>query len=106
MIPSRPNHRAHESKAAAQRGSDLQAHSGLRHWLSPYHSRSWVPRGIDGVQHHPVFGDVAEITPTGVVMSSGETVELDALACATGFDVSFHSRWKTSGRNGARFEDL
>jgi hypothetical protein len=39
-------------------------------------------------------------------MSSGETVELDALVCATGFDVSFHSRWKTSGRNGARFEDL
>jgi cation diffusion facilitator CzcD-associated flavoprotein CzcO len=54
----------------------------------------------------PVFGEVVEITETGVVMSGGEKVELDALICATGFDVSWHPRWKTAGREGKSLKEL
>ncbi|KAJ9646660.1 hypothetical protein H2204_000352 [Knufia peltigerae] len=47
-----------------------------------------------------VVGDIARVTPKGVMMTNGKEYELDALICATGFDVSFKPRWLQVGRQG------
>ncbi|CAK7228412.1 hypothetical protein SBRCBS47491_006896 [Sporothrix bragantina] len=40
------------------------------------------------------------ILPHGLELASGEVVEVDAIVCATGFDVSFCPRFPLVGRNG------
>ena len=44
---------------------------------------------------------IERVEPRGLVMSTGELIELDVLVCATGFDVSFAPRFPVTGRNGA-----
>lgn len=47
-----------------------------------------------------VNGKIASVTETGVVLASGRHVELDALACATGFRVSAPPPFDVVGRGG------
>ncbi|KAF4629540.1 hypothetical protein G7Y89_g8604 [Cudoniella acicularis] len=47
-----------------------------------------------------VTDKITEIVPTGIKISTGEIIEVDALVCATGFDVSFCPRFPIIGRNG------
>ena len=47
-----------------------------------------------------VVGNVAEVTKSGITMKDGQKIEVDAIVCATGFDVSFQPRWKQIGREG------
>ncbi|TLD31411.1 hypothetical protein PspLS_01743 [Pyricularia sp. CBS 133598] len=53
-----------------------------------------------------VFGNIAKITPTGVVVDNGKEYPVDILICATGFDTSFRPRFPVEGTGGARLEDL
>jgi cation diffusion facilitator CzcD-associated flavoprotein CzcO len=48
-----------------------------------------------------VFEGIKEIVPQGIKLDSGEIVELDAIVCATGFDVSWKPRFPVIGRGGA-----
>lgn len=43
---------------------------------------------------------IAEVVPQGVKLKSGETIELDSLICATGFDYSWKPRFPIYGRGG------
>ncbi len=43
---------------------------------------------------------IARVVPTGLITQSGETFEVDAIVCATGFDVSFRPRFPIFGRQG------
>lgn len=43
---------------------------------------------------------------TGLVMSDGEHIDLDAIVCATGFDVSFTPRFPIRGRDGVSLKDV
>ncbi|OBT40826.1 hypothetical protein VE00_08596 [Pseudogymnoascus sp. WSF 3629] len=43
---------------------------------------------------------IAKITAKGLELTSGEVVEVDAIICATGFDVSFCPRFPIIGRKG------
>ena len=43
---------------------------------------------------------------TGLVMSNGEHIELDAIVCATGFDVSFTPRFPVIGRDSISLKDV
>lgn len=43
---------------------------------------------------------------TGLVMSNGEHIKLDAIVCATGFDVSFTPRFPIIGREGVSLTDV
>ncbi len=43
---------------------------------------------------------IKEVTETGVVLESGQTIDLDALVCATGFRVSEAPNFPVVGRNG------
>ncbi|OBT69205.1 hypothetical protein VE03_02005 [Pseudogymnoascus sp. 23342-1-I1] len=43
---------------------------------------------------------IARITDKGLELTSGELVEVDAIICATGFDVSFCPRFPIIGRKG------
>ncbi|KIX97106.1 uncharacterized protein Z520_07220 [Fonsecaea multimorphosa CBS 102226] len=43
---------------------------------------------------------IEKITATGIVTSDGRFEQLDAIVCATGFDVSFRPRWRQLGRDG------
>jgi cation diffusion facilitator CzcD-associated flavoprotein CzcO len=47
-----------------------------------------------------VTDPIARVVPTGLVTQSGETIEVDAIVCATGFDVSFRPRFPLVGRQG------
>lgn len=42
----------------------------------------------------------------GLVMSDGEHITLDAIVCATGFDVSFTPRFPITGRDGVSLTDV
>lgn len=46
------------------------------------------------------FTPIAKVTEKGIVCKDGKLIELDAIVCATGFDVSFSPAWKTRGKNG------
>ena len=46
---------------------------------------------------------IQRITEKGIVTSAGE-IELDAIVCATGFDVSFTPQWKMRGLNGSTLD--
>jgi cation diffusion facilitator CzcD-associated flavoprotein CzcO len=52
-----------------------------------------------------VIGDIEKVTSKGVLMSDGQEYELDALICATGFDVSFRPRWLQVGRDNRSLPD-
>jgi hypothetical protein len=43
---------------------------------------------------------IVSVTPTGVLLASGREIELDALACATGFRVSAPPPFEVVGRGG------
>ena len=44
--------------------------------------------------------EIKKFVADGIQLKSGEVVELDAIVCATGFDVSFCPRFPLVGRNG------
>jgi len=54
--------------------------------------------------HNPnvrVFAEkVAEIVPEGLKLITGEVIPVDAIICATGFDVSFYPRFPLIRRSG------
>jgi cation diffusion facilitator CzcD-associated flavoprotein CzcO len=43
---------------------------------------------------------IAKIVKKGIQLNSGEIIPLDAIVCATGFDVSFSPRFPIIGREG------
>ncbi|KAL0935781.1 monooxygenase [Colletotrichum truncatum] len=47
-----------------------------------------------------VTDPIKEITAEGLLPTMGETIKVDAIVCATGFDVSFCPRFPIIGRNG------
>lgn len=47
-----------------------------------------------------ITNDIKMIVPDGIVLSTGELIKVDALICATGFDVSFCPRFPIIGRDG------
>lgn len=48
---------------------------------------------------------IERIVPEGIQLKNGETVEMDVLACATGFDVSYCPRFPIIGRGGVNLQD-
>ncbi|CAK7263061.1 hypothetical protein SEPCBS119000_000291 [Sporothrix epigloea] len=48
---------------------------------------------------------IRRVLPRGIELASGELVEVDAIICATGFDVSFRPRFPLVGRDG-NLQDL
>ncbi|KIW84398.1 hypothetical protein Z517_03648 [Fonsecaea pedrosoi CBS 271.37] len=53
-----------------------------------------------------VTQQIARVLPNGIELQSGEVIELDAIVCATGFDVSFCPRFPIIGRNGLNLQDM
>ena len=51
------------------------------------------------------FTPAQSITEDGVVGADGIKREIDAIVCATGFDVSFKPRFPVIGRNGVNLQD-
>lgn len=51
-------------------------------------------------------GDIDTVTEKGLRMKDGTEIEVDALVCATGFDVSFKPRWEQIGRDGKSLAKL
>lgn len=49
---------------------------------------------------------IERVEPRGIVLSTGELIELDVLVCATGFDVSFAPRFPVRGRRGVDLATL
>ncbi|KAJ3549749.1 hypothetical protein NM208_g333 [Fusarium decemcellulare] len=47
---------------------------------------------------------VTKVTPTSVIGSNGDEVEVDTIICATGFDVSFRPRYAVTGRRGVTIQ--
>lgn len=45
---------------------------------------------------------IARISPEGLVTTSGETIPVDVIVCATGFDTSFRPKYPIKGR----YDDL
>jgi cation diffusion facilitator CzcD-associated flavoprotein CzcO len=43
---------------------------------------------------------ISKVVPNGIQLESGEVIELDAIVCATGFDVSFCPRFPIIGKRG------
>ena len=52
-----------------------------------------------------VLHGVKEITPTGCISEDEKDYPVDAIICATGFDVSFLPRFPIIGFNGMSMED-
>jgi cation diffusion facilitator CzcD-associated flavoprotein CzcO len=52
-----------------------------------------------------VTDSIARVVPTGIEISTGEVIEVDAMICATGFDLSFRPRFPLIGRKG-NLQDL
>lgn len=53
-----------------------------------------------------VTDEISRVSPKGIVLVTGETLEIETLICATGFNISFCPRFKLIGRNGQDIEDL
>jgi cation diffusion facilitator CzcD-associated flavoprotein CzcO len=49
---------------------------------------------------------IQRVDESGLLMSTGEHVEVDAIICATGFDVSMTPRFDIAGRDGIKLEDI
>ncbi|OQV00810.1 hypothetical protein CLAIMM_06258 [Cladophialophora immunda] len=52
-----------------------------------------------------IHEEIARITPTGLVTSSGKEVEVDIIACGTGFYVSYVPHFKIAGTNGVVMQE-
>ncbi|CZR66978.1 related to steroid monooxygenase [Phialocephala subalpina] len=52
-----------------------------------------------------ITDEIAEVVPEGLVLNTGETLKVDVLICATGFDLSFCPRFPVIGRNGANLAE-
>ena len=52
-----------------------------------------------------VFDEIEKITPTGLQTVTGEHVEVDVLACATGFDIQFRPHFELVGLDGRSMLD-
>lgn len=52
------------------------------------------------------FTPIDHMTEAAIVLEDGTTVEVDAIVCATGFDVSFAPRWEVKGRRGTDLSEL
>ncbi|KAK3713540.1 hypothetical protein LTR37_008498 [Vermiconidia calcicola] len=50
-------------------------------------------------------GAVTKVSASTVISSNGDKVEVDAIICATGFDVSYVPHYKMQGRNGVSLQD-
>ncbi|KAF9883564.1 hypothetical protein FE257_003163 [Aspergillus nanangensis] len=48
---------------------------------------------------------ISEIVPTGIKLSTGETIAIDVFICATGFDISFQPRYPVIGRKGISLQE-
>jgi cation diffusion facilitator CzcD-associated flavoprotein CzcO len=46
-----------------------------------------------------VFDSITKVVPQGIELATGEVLELDAIVCATGFNVSWKPRFPIIGRN-------
>ncbi|KAH7308922.1 putative monooxygenase [Stachybotrys elegans] len=46
-----------------------------------------------------VFDSITKVVPQGIELATGEVIELDAIVCATGFNVSWKPRFPIIGRN-------
>jgi cation diffusion facilitator CzcD-associated flavoprotein CzcO len=53
-----------------------------------------------------VTDKIVKVMPAGLEISTGEVIEVDAIVCATGFDVSFCPRFTIIGKNGKNLQDL
>lgn len=52
-----------------------------------------------------VFGQIANFDATGIIMKDGGHRAYDAIICATGFNVSYKSRFPFVGRDGAQLDE-
>ncbi|KAH0432512.1 hypothetical protein CcaCcLH18_06419 [Colletotrichum camelliae] len=52
-----------------------------------------------------VTNDIEKVVPDGIRLTSGEIIPVDALICATGFDLSFCPRFKLVGRDGETIDE-
>ncbi|KAI8187159.1 FAD-binding monooxygenase moxY [Colletotrichum sp. SAR 10_75] len=50
-------------------------------------------------------GAVTKVTPSTIIASNGDEVEVDTIICATGFDVSFRPPFSVVGRNGISLQE-
>ncbi|KAH6699806.1 cyclohexanone monooxygenase [Leptodontidium sp. MPI-SDFR-AT-0119] len=48
-----------------------------------------------------IHDEIVKITPKGIMTATGREVEIDIIACATGFHVSYTPHFKIQGRDGA-----
>lgn len=53
-----------------------------------------------------VTDEISRVSPKGIVLVTGEALDIDTLICATGFNISFCPRFKLIGRNGQDIEDI
>ncbi|KAI0130406.1 steroid monooxygenase-like protein [Xylariales sp. AK1849] len=49
--------------------------------------------------------EIARVEPKGLVLETGELIEVDVIICATGFDLSYRPRFPIVGRNGVNLQD-
>lgn len=49
---------------------------------------------------------IERVDEDGLILSNGEHLKVDAVICATGFDVSFNPRFPVIGRNGVSLKDV
>ncbi|KAH8898674.1 putative monooxygenase [Thozetella sp. PMI_491] len=52
-----------------------------------------------------VFDSITRVVPQGIELATGEVIELDAVVCATGFNVSWRPRFPIIGRNKIDMRD-
>ncbi|KAL0633164.1 hypothetical protein Q9L58_007950 [Maublancomyces gigas] len=50
------------------------------------------------------WSPIVKITENGIITKDGKECELDAIVCATGFDVSYVPQWKMQGYGGKTLE--
>ncbi|KAJ3949097.1 uncharacterized protein N0V96_000209 [Colletotrichum fioriniae] len=53
-----------------------------------------------------ISGGIARIVSDGLITESGEHIAVDAIVCATGFDVSFCPRFPIIGRQSTNLQDI
>ncbi|KAL4891195.1 cyclohexanone monooxygenase [Aspergillus ambiguus] len=52
-----------------------------------------------------VTDSIVKVVPEGIVLSTGEVIQVDTFICATGFDMSFAPRFRLVGRHGKRLSE-
>ncbi|KAH8662541.1 cyclohexanone monooxygenase [Xylariales sp. PMI_506] len=52
-----------------------------------------------------VMDKIQQVVPKGVQLVTGESIEVDTIVCATGFDLSFCPQFELIGRNGEALAD-